>query len=606
MGNNRGQRRGGAAKAVRRTRTAQVGTAVVFCGLAALGGMPRAQAEAASAPNPAPADGTISMRIVDADIHAVVSFLQSRTKVNVIVVEGEHPYKRVNVFLNNASPDKALAYIAASAGAVMSVSADGVYILHPASGQADAGGAPDEQTRPRYKPSDFRPYKLYLKHVSPDAVLKKLEWTQTLHEDDSATDVEAKVSQRGSKFTTFGPSLNIFPQAGYGGPPTLYQQPTVPAGHGSTGLNQANDEVSAGRSVNPSDSAQAQQFPGFNGGGNNGFNGGGNNGFNGGGNNGFNGGVGNGRNGQQQLTLPEGVDRLYAIEGDNSLLVFSTVDGFNLVKEIVKNLDIAPRQVSIKVEFVTASVHDVDQFGINFSLIPVPNVQALFTPATNSGASGASNSFIQFQYGNVAAQLYALLQNTRSKLVQAPIISTTNNVPAFIIFQQQIPFQTNNTTIVPNGGTVTTTSQNLQTISSELPVTPRINGDDTVTLDLQPQISAPTGPAIGNGPAPTSTQYLQTTRTVRSGETMVLGGLVTKTDNYTLSRIPILGDLPIIGSFFRSRAKDINDQELLIFVTPTIIDEDSTSSGITSAPQGELGVNGAPGDQPNPGGQVAP
>ena len=99
-------------------------------------------------------------------------------------------------------------------------------------------------------------------------------------------------------------------------------------------------------------------------------------------------------------------------------------------------------------------------------------------------------------------------------------------------------------------------------------MTPRINGDDTVTLDLQPTISAPTGAAANGQPAPTSTQNLQTTRTVRSGETMVIGGLVTKTDSYTLSKIPILGDLPILGSFFRSRAKDNNDQELLIFVTP--------------------------------------
>ena len=326
-----------------------------------------------------------------------------------------------------------------------------------------------------------------------------------------------------------------------------------------------------------------------------------------------NGGVGQqgGINRRQQVQLPEGVDRLYAIEGDNSLLVFSTVDGFNLVKEIVKNLDIAPRQVEIKVEFVTASVSDVDNFGINFSLIPVPNVQARFTPALDStaGGSGATtnpNSYLQFTYGNIAGQLYALLQKTRTKLVSAPMISTTNNVPAYINFTQTIPFQTQNTTIVPNGGTVTTTQQNIQYINTFLPVTPRINGDDTVTLDIQPTISAPTGTPANGQPAPTSTQNLQTTRTVRSGETMVIGGLVTKNESYIQSKIPILGDLPIIGSFFRSRTVNNTDQELLIFVTPTIIDEGTTNSGVTSAPQGELGVNGAPGGQPNPGGQVAP
>ena len=292
MGFNRTQQRNGAAKAAWRTRTAQAGTAVVFCGLLALGGSPRVHAEAAPALPPiTDSNGTISMRIVDADIHAVVNFLQGRTRINVIVVEGEHPYNHVNVFLKDASPDKALAYIAASAGAVLSVNPDGVYILHPASSQA-ASTSPDAPAQPQYKSSDFRPYKLYLKHVSPDEVLKKLEWTQTLQET-AMGDVENEMTHRGSSISSLGSNLTVFPQANanYGGQP--YQQPTVPAGHGSTGLNQANDSVSADRSVDPSANTQAQQFPGFGGGG---F-GGGNTGFGGGiggGNTGFGGGIGGG------------------------------------------------------------------------------------------------------------------------------------------------------------------------------------------------------------------------------------------------------------------------------------------------------------------------
>ncbi|MBV9849596.1 MAG: type II and III secretion system protein, partial [Armatimonadetes bacterium] len=333
-------------------------------------------------------------------------------------------------------------------------------------------------------------------------------------------------------------------------------------------------------------------------------------GFGGGGFPGGGGGIG-GQFGQQQTLLPEGVDRVYAIEGDNSLLVFSTVDGFNLVKEIVKNLDIAPRQVQIKMEFVTAAVHDVDLFGINFSLIPSPSLQGAFSPASSTGAATSltpspPNTYLQFAYGNVAAQLYALLYKQRGKIVNAPLITTTNNTPAFIAFNSQIPFQTSNQTIIPNGGAVTTTTQNFQNILSTLQVQPRINGDDTVTLTLTPQISQPSGPATAGGPAPVSTQFLLATRTVRSGETMVVGGLVTKTDTFIESRIPILGDLPIIGQFFRSRNKDVNDSELLIFVTPTIIDENAQNTGITAEPQGAVGVNAAPGPQPNPGGQVTP
>ena len=646
MGFNRGRWRTGAAGSARRTRVAQAGTAVTLCGLMAVAGGARAQADATAAATTAPAGKTVSLRLSNADIYTVINQFQDQTKMDVAIIEGAQPYNKLNVFLNKVTPEAALRYIAASAGAIMTRNSDGVYIIQPSVGQPETGTAPaapqspsnqspapDAPSLPQYKPGDFRPHKLFLRYVSPDAVLKKLHWADPSDDPGpSNSDIERDLSRKGSDYSSLGSGVNVMPQSGNMGQTSPYQQPTVPAGRGNTGLDQANDAVSAGRSVDPSANVQAQQFPGFGGGfggGQGGFGGGGfgggQGGFGGGGFGGGQGGFGGGGfgggqrggiggiggRGQQQSVLPDGVDRLYAIEGDNSLLVFSTVDGFNLVKEIVKNLDIAPRQVSIKVEFVTASVSDIDNFGINFSLIPVPSVQANFTPAlpSTAGGSGANttpNSYIQFQYGNVAAQLFALLQNSRSKLVSAPIISTTNNVPAYINFTQTIPFQTQNTTIVPNGGTVTTTQQNIQYINTYLPVIPRINGDDTVTLDLQPTISAPIGTPQNGQPAPTSTQNLQTTRTVRSGETMVLGGLVSKTEAYAQSKIPLLGDLPILGSFFRSRTKNNSDSELLIFVTPTIIDENSTNSGITAVGQGDVGVNAAPGDQANPGGQVAP
>ena len=646
MGFNRGQRRPGALaqSAARRIRTAQTGAAMALCGLTAMGSSPHVQAAGTVAP--APAGKPVSLRISGADIYTVVNLLQSRTKMDVAIVEGDHPYNKVNVFLNGATPENALRNIAASAGASVTLNPDGVYVLRPLSSQSDGvsgtptpqttayqPSVPDAVTRPQYKAGDVKYFKYRLKYMSPNEVLKKLGWTETLQEDNQS-DVEYELSHKGSTIDSLGSGVNIMPQANIYAPQAPYQQPTVPAGRGNSGSNAANDYTSEGRSVDPNGNGQAQQFPGFGGGGFGGGGLGGGGGFGGGGfgggglggggfgggRGGFGGGAGGigGRNGQNQTLLPEGVDRLYAIEGDNSLLVFSTVDGFNLVKEIVKNLDVAPRQVSIKVEFVTASVNDVDNFGINFSLIPVPSLQGVFSPATTNPngvvggipASGPS-TFLQFASGNVAAQLYALLTKSRTKLVSAPIISTTNNVPAYINFTQTIPFQTQTQTIVPNGGVSTITQQNIQYINTYLPVIPRINGDDTVTLNLSPTISAPTGAPQNGSPAPTQSQNLQTTRTVRSGETMVIGGLVSKNETYSSSRIPLLGDLPIIGSFFRSRSKNNTDSELLIFVTPTIIDENSSSSGITvgggdTGGENSVGVNGAAGAQANPGGAVTP
>ena len=380
--------------------------------------------------------------------------------------------------------------------------------------------------------------------------------------------------------------------------------PSVPMGTGNAGPAAAN--YSQHRSA---DAEQANQFPGGGGFGGGGFGGGGfgngGGGFGGGGGNPFqNGGGGftpqpfqtgqNGfgnRNGQPQAQLPEGVSKLFALQSNNSIVVYGTTDGFNQVKQIVKLLDVAPRQVQIKVEFVTASVTDVDALGINFDLVPYPGLEVSSSQGTGSFGgtiSGLNPTFLQYQTGNIVAQLFQTLTRTRGKVVQAPLITTTNNVQAQIQITTQIPFFT--TGVVSNGGVAGGTTQSTQAnflpLSTFLTIVPRINADDTVTMNLQPQISDTTGQAAVGGIPPFVTQNLTTLRTVRSGDTMVLGGLVRKQETASTQRIPILADIPYLGGLFRTRNKQINDQELLIFVTPTII-SDTNDSGTANANAGQ-------------------
>ena len=105
-------------------------------------------------------------------------------------------------------------------------------------------------------------------------------------------------------------------------------------------------------------------------------------------------------------------------------------------------------------------------------------------------------------------------------------------------------------------------------------------------MNLQPQITDTTGQASVGGIPPTISQTLTTLRTVRSGDTMVLGGLVRKQETASSQRIPILADIPYLGGLFRTRNKQIADTELLIFVTPTII-SDTNDSGTANANAGQ-------------------
>jgi general secretion pathway protein D len=377
--------------------------------------------------------------------------------------------------------------------------------------------------------------------------------------------------------------------------PVIYQipnqAPSVPAGSGTTGqagVNYASGET-ANRSVDPGSPDGAQQFPGGAPGYPGAYTGGGAypgaGGFNpqqfGGGQPGAAPGQA-GRPGAQGL-LPQGIKNIIALQSDNSILVYGTVDGFKKVREIVKNLDIAPRQVQIKVEFVTALVSMVDQEGINWSIIPYPGVSIVPTLSQPSQPSIS----IQYASGSAAVSLLADLEKDHSKVVQSPIITTTNNVAASVSVSTQIPYTTDSVILGGNNNNnIQTTTQQFLNLTTGLTVDPRINSDDTVTLRLAPQVSTPgANTSSNNGPPPVTTQSLTTLRTIKSGETMVLGGLIAKTEERVQKRIPFLADLPIFGSIFRDRNIQTSDSELLIFVTATIIGEDTDGgTNITVSP----------------------
>ena len=128
------------------------------------------------------------------------------------------------------------------------------------------------------------------------------------------------------------------------------------------------------------------------------------------------------------------------------------------------------------------------------------------------------------------------------------------------------------------GGNITSSQATYLDTSTGLSVLPRINRDGTVTVQIQPQVEQING--FIEGPnrqtAPiVIRQQLTTVRRVRSGESIVLGGLQTKTDSKTSRGIPFLQDLPIIGKLFRSENNTSQNSQLLIFLTPTIVEEDS-------------------------------
>lgn len=163
-------------------------------------------------------------------------------------------------------------------------------------------------------------------------------------------------------------------------------------------------------------------------------------------------------------------------------------------------------------------------------------------------------------------ELSALQAEGRGEIISTPRVITSNGSQASIEQGEQIPFQT-----VSQDGTQT----EFQDATLEVNVTPQITPDDRVLMDLEVSQDS-RGEATPDGLA-INTRSVTTQVLVRNGETVVLGGVYEETRRRDEQKVPFLGDIPILGALFRNRRDVLDKVELLIFVTPRIIDENTAS-----------------------------
>ncbi len=316
-------------------------------------------------------------------------------------------------------------------------------------------------------------------------------------------------------------------------------------------------------------------------------------------------GQGQGQNGgaaTARSLLPAGIEPadLTALSNNNVIIVRYRDDpegeqAFRELQSRIRLLDIKPKQIQIRAQFVTVTQNDADQFGINWQFQKVNLLGVL-----NAGYAPTGQAILQFATGNLQTQLNFALTTGRGKVVASPMATTFNNVPAQFTNTTQYYSFIPQTFIGPGGAAQTTYFPQQIPATSALLVTPRINGDNTITLNGTLQFQDLSGTAK----SPDGTDYpilvsqvTPVTRIIRNGDTMVLAGLIRKQDNTTVQKVPLLGDLPLIGSLFRSRSINTNDSELLVFITATIL-ADPTPGGAISVGGGlPTAVGGPTGNQ---------
>ncbi len=168
----------------------------------------------------------------------------------------------------------------------------------------------------------------------------------------------------------------------------------------------------------------------------------------------------------------------------------------------------------------------------------------------------------------LAATISALVTKSKARILSSPKVVTINGEQATIEAVQDIPFRTST---VSGTGVVSNSFENVSAGIS-LTVTPNINADDRITLEIRPESIFPTQESTEAGPI-IRTRKANTTVIIKNGETLVIGGLIDDQDTKGVSKVPILGDIPIIGIFFRNQTDRKIRNELLVFVTPRIIND---------------------------------
>lgn len=518
----------------------------------------------------------VSLTLVEAEFRDAVNMLMQRSGASIVLEPSDKPYPRVNVNLVDMPLDKALDYVARSAGARVRRTEDGVFVVGPLTNEPEPAKSvqPLEPT-PAPMPVRVRTEKMRLQYINPSEFLNQLRTDPSIVGGDWAARNSGALLQHLMDMTR--PGMR----------PLTQPQPILPVPQATPSPTTSSSSANADHTSTPNtgfDQRGAFGGMGIGGGQIGGFRGGmgglGQPGIGGGGlgqpGAGGLGGLGQpgvgGLAGGGQLVQLSDQARIIALDVDNSIIVVGTDEDIENVRRFIRLLDVAPRQVQIKAEFVTVKVSEVKQFGIDW-LVQQLNTQAGNVPGTF--ATGG-NVFIRYSAGNLAAELRTAMSNARGRVIQAPLITTLNNTPGTIFVQTQVPFITTVVTAPGQGQVVQGTQVNYVPVVSGMTVTPRINGDGTITMFIPLQLSD----IVGSVRSPDGSTYpivnsqaVFTTRRVPSGQTVVLGGFIRRSEDNSVAKFPILGDLPWIGHLFRSTSLSQDDTELLIFLTPSIVEE---------------------------------
>jgi len=264
----------------------------------------------------------------------------------------------------------------------------------------------------------------------------------------------------------------------------------------------------------------------------------------------------------------------------NSIVVTDIPEQFSLIEDMLKKLDTPTPQVFIEAEIVETTLDVTDKLGLDYggtggqwaATFTGPQKGYSFPYNTKSFKSHdqeATFTFGTMAFGEVEIALKALKSQADTRYLARPKLLTLNNETAVIDITSDT-YVGSITTSEPTTQSNTTSAERMTTGVS-LSVTPQVNAADYVTMILEPAVSRTEASSVNPGFLNPIKRSAKAKVMVKDGETVFIGGLLDTQKTDTNRKVPILGDVPIIGALFKSSAVTNRQSEILIFITPHIV-----------------------------------
>lgn len=290
-------------------------------------------------------------------------------------------------------------------------------------------------------------------------------------------------------------------------------------------------------------------------------------------------------------------------KASNALIIMAAPNDYQNLLQVIQKLDKRRRQVSVQAVIAEVSLDKLSELGVQWGFFGGASTRSVSAAGTYDpfgtlaplltalgaikNAAGANANLTMNTPLNFPVMLKALQSNDIINVLSNPTILTSDNKEAEIIVGENVPFL--GTSTIGTGG-VSQQSVDRRDIGITLKITPQINEGDYIKLDISEEISAVKDKIIvgnGNNDLSTTKRSAKTSVVVKNNETVVIGGLINETDQEVVSKVPLLGDIPLLGWFFKTKSIKRKKTNLIMLLTPTVI-RDERDLAAASAQQKEL------------------